>query len=406
MGKTIDEIGKKYDSLSHELLTKAGFIDQVAAGIFSFLPLGQHVLNKISSVIRDELDKLGAQELLMPSLQPKSLWETTGRWETVDVLYKTKSAYGQEYGLGPTHEEIITPLAKKFIKSYRDLPMCLYQIAVKFRDEARPKAGILRGREFFMKDLYSFHTDHDDLVSFYAQITKSYLAIFKRLGLDEVKITEASGGSFTKKYSHEFNVITKSGEVDLIYCSDCDFAQNAEIVKLKQDDVCVHCGKGSLVRDRAIEVGNIFDLGTKFSQSFDLSFIDQDGKRKFVVMGCYGIGTTRLMGAIVETNHDKHGIVWPPEAAPFSCHLLNLSPSLEKYADLIYRTLVGHKFSVLYEDRLNISSGEKLMIADLIGIPIRLVISERNARDIEWKERTSQKPIVLTLKEVIARLNL
>lgn len=404
-GKTTDEVSKKYDSKSHELLIKAGFIDQVAAGIFNILPLGKRVLDNIENIIREEMNKLGAQEVLMPSLHPKVLWETTDRWDSVDVLYKTKSRHGAEYGLGPTHEEIATPLAKKFVKSYRDLPLYLYHITAKYRDEPRPKSGILRGREFGMKDLYSFNENHGDLISFYQKITEAYLTIFKRCGLNEIKITEASGGSFTKKYSHEFNVITPAGEVNLIYCGNCSFAQNIEIGKLKAKEKCPNCHQGVLKIDKAIEVGNIFDLGTKFSESFDLKYIDKHGEAHLVFMGCYGIGTTRLLGAVVEINHDKCGIIWPKEIAPFNCHLINLSADNAKYADLIYRTL-SSKNSVLYDDRANISAGEKLALADLIGIPVRLVISDRTGKNIEWKERTDKKISLLPINQVIDRLAL
>lgn len=405
-GKTTNDITKKYDSISHELLLKSGYIDQVASGIFSLLPLGKRVLARIESIIRDEMNAVGGQEIMMPSLHPKALWETTQRWNTIDVLFKTKSSYGKEYGLGPTHEEIVTPVAKKYVKSYRDLPLYLYQIAPKFRDEARAKSGILRGREFGMKDLYSFHENKKDLISFYSKITQSYLSIFRRCGLTEVKITEASGGSFTKKYSHEFNVITPAGEVDLIYCTSCEYAQNTEIVTLKKGEMCPTCGKYTLLVDKAIEVGNIFDLGTRFSSAFDLSFTAQDGSKQFPIMGCYGIGTTRLLGTVVEVHHDEKGIIWPEEIAPYDCQLINLSFDQEKHADAVYRTLAGKGLQVLYDDRVEVSSGQKLMGADLIGIPTRLVISDKTGHDIEWKNRTEKKIYMMTMAEVIEKLSL
>ncbi|HLD27187.1 MAG TPA: aminoacyl--tRNA ligase-related protein [Patescibacteria group bacterium] len=405
-GKTTSNVTKKYDSISHELLMKAGYIDQVAAGIFSFLPLGKRVLARIESIIRDEMNTIGGQEIAMPALQPKAVWETTDRWNSVDDLFKIKSMYGKEYGLGPTHEEIVTPLAKKYVKSYRDLPLYLYQIAPKFRDEARAKSGILRGREFGMKDLYSFHENRADLSSFYTKVTDAYLTIFKRCGLIDVKITEASGGSFAKKYSHEFNVITPAGEVDLIYCTACNFAQNTEIAALQKGDVCPHCTKGSVQIDKAIEIGNIFDLGTRFSSAFDLTFTARDGSQQFPMMGCYGIGTTRLLGTVVEVNHDEKGILWNRETAPYDCHLINLSSDQEKHADAVYRTLLGKGFEVLYDDRIEISSGQKLMVADLIGIPIRLIVSDRTGRDIEWKSRTDKKTRMMTVAQVIEKLSL
>lgn len=402
-GKTTSDATKEYDSMSHELLVKAGYVDQVGAGIFSFLPLGKRVLARIESIIREEMDMIGGQEVMMPSLQPKALWETTQRWNSVDVLFKIKSAYGKEYGLGPTHEEIVTPLAKKYVRSYRDLPLYLYQIAPKFRDEARAKSGILRGREFGMKDLYSFHENKKDLVSFYSKIIQSYLSIFRRCGLTEVKITEASGGSFTKKYSHEFNVVTKAGELDLIFCASCDYAQNTEIATLKKTDACLSCGKKTLLIDKAIEVGNIFDIGTRFSSAFDLSFTARDGSKQFPLMGCYGIGTTRLLGAVVEVNHDEKGIVWPEEIAPYDCHLINLS-SDQAHADAVYRTLKGKDVQVLYDDRIEVSSGQKLMIADILGIPTRLVVSDRTGHDIEWRKRTEKNTHMMSIAQVIEQL--
>lgn len=402
-GKTTSDATKEYDSMSHELLVKAGYVDQVGAGIFSFLPLGKRVLARIESIIREEMDMIGGQEVMMPSLQPKALWETTQRWNSVDVLFKIKSAYGKEYGLGPTHEEIVTPLAKKYVRSYRDLPLYLYQIAPKFRDEARAKSGILRGREFGMKDLYSFHENKKDLVSFYSKIIQSYLSIFRRCGLAQVKITEASGGSFTKKYSHEFNVVTKAGELDLIFCASCDYAQNTEIATLKKTDACLLCGKKTLLIDKAIEVGNIFDIGTRFSSAFDLSFTARDGSKQFPLMGCYGIGTTRLLGAVVEVNHDEKGIVWPEEIAPYDCHLINLS-SDQAYVDAVYRTLKGKDVQVLYDDRIAVSSGQKLMIADILGIPTRLVVSDRTGHNIEWRKRTEKKTHMMSIAQVIEQL--
>jgi len=403
-GKTIKEISNKYESRSHELLTRAGFIDQVASGIYNILPLGTKVMTKIEEIIRQEMNNIGGQEIAMPLLHPKTLWQKTERWQTVDILFKTKSRFGYEYVLAPTHEEIVVPLAKKWIKSYRDLPLYLYHITEKFRDEPRPKSGILRGREFGMKDLYSFHENHDDLLAFYQKVIKAYLKIFTRCGLNNVKITEASGGSFTKKYSHEFNVTTSAGEVDLIFCNTCNFTQNKEISKLKTGAKCQKCEDGILKTGKAIEVGNIFDLGTKFSEAFNFCFIGRDSQSHIPVMGCYGIGTTRLLGAMVEVGNDKKGIIWPKEVTPYHCHLVNLS-HLSNISDLVYNTLKAEKIDVLYDDRENISAGEKLATADLIGIPIRLVVSERTKNNIEWKERTEEKKILLSVSEIIEKLH-
>ncbi len=403
-GKTIKEVSKKYEARSHELLIRAGFIDQVASGLYNILPSGVKIISKIEGIIRQEINAIDGQEINMPLLHPKTLWQKTDRWQTVDILFKTKSRFDQEYALAPTHEEMVVPLAKKWIKSYRDLPLYLYHITEKFRDEPRPKSGILRGREFGMKDLYSFHENRDDLIAYYQKVTKTYLKIFQRCGLTNVRITEASGGSFTKKYSHEFNVITKAGEVDLIYCNSCAFTQNKEISKLKAGDKCEKCTNGFLEINKAIEVGNIFDLGTRFSEIFNLNFIDRNAQSHFVVMGCYGIGTTRLLGAVVEINNDKNGIIWPKEITPYHCHLINLGTK-NSLNDVVYRTLKAENIEVLYDDRDNISGGEKFMTADLIGIPIRLVISERTKEKIEWKERTEEKKTLLSVTEVIKKLH-
>lgn len=402
-GKTIKEVSAKYEARSHELLTRGGFINQVASGIYNILPLGKKVMVKIEQIIREEINAIGGQEITMPLLHPKTLWQKTDRWQTVDILFKTKSRFGQEYALAPTHEETVVPLAKKWIKSYRDLPLYLYHITEKFRDEPRPKSGILRGREFGMKDLYSFHENHDDLVAYYQKVIKAYLRIFKRCGLTNIRITEASGGSFTKKYSHEFNVLTEAGEVYLIYCNSCNFTQNKEITKIKEGERCPKCGHTRLQTGKAIEVGNIFDLGTRFSQAFKVSFIGRDNQSHLAVMGCYGIGTTRLLGAIAEINNDKNGIIWPKEVTPYHCHLVNLN-LLGNLSDVVYNTLKAKKVDVLYDDRDNISGGEKLMTADLIGIPVRLVISEKTKTNVEWKERTEEKKKLLSVAEIIEKV--
>lgn len=408
-GKTKKGENKKYESVNQELLIKAGYIDQVASGIYTLLPLGKKVIAKIENIIKEELNNIGAQEILMPSLHPKIYWEKTNRWMSVDVLFKIKSQYQQEYALGPTHEEIVTPLAKKFIKTYKDLPLSLYHITAKFRDEPRPKSGILRGREFGMKDLYSFHTDSNDLKKYYHLVLKTYLKIFERLGFREVKITEASGGSFTKKFSHEFNVLTESGEVDLFYCDKCNFAQNEEIAKVKENDICPQCQKGKIKKGKAIEIGNIFDLGTRFSSSFDLYFKDKDGQKKPVVMGCYGIGTTRILGALVEIYHDDKGIIWPENVAPFKVHLVGLDLKdkeiLKKNFNL-YQRLSSLKIEVLFDDRENVSAGEKFTDADLIGIPIRLVISKKTGDKIEIKKRGEKQIKLVNFEELIKILKI
>lgn len=403
-GKSKKNAIHKFDSINHQLLTKAGYIDQLASGIYNLLPLGKMVLQKIETIIRDEMSKIGAYEIQMPILHPKSYWEKTNRWETVDVLFKTKSRFGQEYGLAPTHEETVVPLVKKWVNSYRDLPLAVYHITQKFRDEPRPKSGILRGREFGMKDLYSFHSDKTDFSKYYQKVIETYLRIFKRCGLKDVKITEASGGTFTKKYSHEFNVLTPAGEVDLIYCSQCSFAQNKEIFDHEKLINCPKCQKKSLEQGKAIEVGNIFDLGTRFSEAFGLEYTDKNGQIHYCHMGCYGIGTTRLIGAIVEINHDEKGIIWPKEISPFQAYLIGLDQKdnqVKDFTEEVYQSLKEQGISVLFDDRDEVSVGEKFANADLLGFPYRLLISKKTGDKIEIMKRDKKKIVYMEKKEIV-----
>ncbi|KXK07528.1 MAG: Proline--tRNA ligase [Microgenomates bacterium OLB22] len=357
--KVIQDKDLEFDSISHELLVRTGYVDQVASGIYTWLTPGLRVIEKIEKIIREELDALGSLEIAMPSLHPASLWQQSGRWDSVDVLYKLKSRYGdKDYVLGASHEEIVTPLATKYIKSYRDLPLSLYQIGTKYRDEARAKSGVLRGMEFRMKDMYSFHDSQEDLDRYYQKVKEAYLQIFRRIGLDDVKVTEASGGDFSKKHSHEFTVLTPAGEVEIVYCESCSFAQNHEVVS-KALESCPDCGD-SVKTGKAIEIANIFDLGTSFSKNFELTYTNDKGTNKPVYMGCYGIGITRLVGAVVELHNDDEGIAWPESVAPYHVHLANLTAKTTPFGDLVYRTLQAEGITVLYDDREQVSPGEKI----------------------------------------------
>ncbi|MFZ5364561.1 MAG: proline--tRNA ligase [Patescibacteria group bacterium] len=391
--KTTKEISEEEKSINAQLLVRAGFVDKLMAGVYTYLPLGLRVLNKIKKIIREEINSIGGQEILMPALTPKENWTTTGRWDSIDVLFKLEGSGGKDYALGSTHEEIVTPLVKKIVNSYRDLPLAVYQIQDKFRDEPRAKSGLLRGREFSMKDLYSFHADETDLDSYYEKAKEAYLKIFKRLGLDAL-VVEASGGTFSK-YSHEFQVLTENGEDLIFYCKKCRYAQNKEIAEYKSGDKCPKCG-GEIMEGKSIEVGNIFKLKTKFSEAFDLNFLDKEGRKKLVMMGCYGIGPSRILGAIVEVSHDNRGIVWPKEVAPFDIHLVPLfskdtkkNKKIEKESEKLLESLQKAGFDVLYDDRKEPSSGVKLAESDLFGIPVRLVISEKTLEknSIEVKGR-------------------
>lgn len=397
---------KEEKSQNAKLLIRAGFIDKLTAGVYTFLPLGLLVLNRVANIIREEMNKIGGQEILMPALHPKELWEKTGRWK-VKEMFKTKSQTGKEYGLGWTHEEIVTPLVKKFTFSYKDLPIYVYQIQDKFRDELRAKSGLLRGKEFIMKDLYSFHKSETDLDRYYKKVQNAYFKIFKRAGIKKYTyLTLASGGTFSK-YSHEFQTVTEAGE-DIIYiCKKCKFSINEEIKN--EFSTCPKCKSENFERKKAIEVGNIFKLGTKYSEAFNLCFKDRDGTEKTVIMGCYGIGLGRLIGAIVEVYHDKDGILWPEEVAPFKYHLVPIfsgkkstDKKIKEVAEKIYS---GQNFknNVLYDDRENVSGGEKLIESDLIGLPIRILISEKTIKkgSAEIKQRRSKRTKLVKIRELL-----
>jgi prolyl-tRNA synthetase len=398
--KTKKEAPSDEVSVNAQLLIRGGFVDKLMAGTYTFLPLGLRVFKKIENIIRQEMEMLGANEILMPSLQPKENWEKSGRWDGLDNLFKFTSFYSKnEYALGATHEEVVSPLMKKFVFSYKDLPTSTFQIQNKFRDEKRAKSGILRGREFFMKDLYSFHTSSEDLDVYYEKATDAYKRIFERAGIGEMTYyTYASGGTFSK-YSHEFQTVTEAGE-DIIYiCDKCKIAINDEIIE-DLEYKCPLCGNVQLRKEKAVETGNIFKLMTKYSTPFELTFKDQDGKENDVIMGCYGIGLNRLMGTAVELFHDERGIVWPENIAPFSVHLINLGEGED--AEKLYGQLLGKGVEVLFDDR-DVSAGEKFADSDLIGIPYRVVISKKSlaAGGMEVKKRNESESKIMTIDEFL-----
>ncbi len=394
--KTKKETPKGAETISHQYLVRGDFIDQTAAGIYSFLPLGWRVHTKIEKIIREEMNNLGGQELFLPTLIPRSLWQETGRWQTIEPpLFKVKDRHQKEYGLGPTHEEIITDLARKRVNSYQDLPLYLYQIQNKFRNEMRATGGLLRVREFIMKDLYSFHISEKEALQFYEKAKQAYLKIFNRCGL-EVVVVEADPGTIGGSLSHEFMLLAETGEDKVLVCSKCGYGININ----KAGDIknCPQC-QGALKKENCIEAGHAFYLGTKYSQVMEATFVDQTGQKQPIVMGCYGIGLGRLMGAIVEASHDKKGIIWPESVAPYQIHLLSLNSKskslqvkIKKTSDKLYQDLQKKDLEVLYDDR-DKSPGEKFVEADLIGIPIRLVVSEKTIakNSIEVKRRGSEK---------------
>ena len=395
--KTKKEAPKDEVSLNAQLLIRAGFIDKVMAGVYTYLPLGLRVLGKIESIIREEMNAVGGQEILMPSLQPKENWEQTGRWSAMDDLYKVKDASNREFALGPTHEEIVSPLVKRYIQSYRDLPFGVYQFQNKFRAELRSKSGLLRGREFLMKDLYSFHLTEEDLDRYYKLVTQSYFKIYNRIGIGEQTFfTFASGGSFSK-YSHEFQTLCEAGEDTIYICEECKVAINKEIIGDMAG--CPECGQKKLKEAKSIEVGNIFKLGTKYSAPFDLKIKDEDRKDVTLTMGCYGIGLGRLMGTIVELFHDKNGIMWPEVVAPFKIHLIALDGT-GKEADKLYDELNSKGIEVLYDDREDKTAGEKFADADLIGLPLRFVVSKKtllkDSVEVKKRNETESKLVLLS----------
>jgi prolyl-tRNA synthetase len=400
--KTRREAPKDEVSKNAQLLIRAGYVHKEMAGVYSYLPLGLRVMNKIVNIIREEMNAIGGQELHLTALQDKETWEKTNRWDDamVDNWFKTKLKNGADLGLGFTHEEPLTAIMKDNIRSFRDLPVYAYQFQTKFRNEARAKSGIMRGREFLMKDLYSFCRDAKEQEAFYEVAKQAYVKVFNRLGIgDKTYVTFSSGGSFSK-YSHEFQTLTSAGE-DTIYIHEGKkIAVNKEVLN---DEVLKDLGvkRADLKEAKASEVGNIFNLGTRFSEPLGLVYKDEKGKTNPVVMGSYGIGPGRVMGTIVELFADEKGIVWPEAVAPFSIHLVVLldeAGKVKKAADRIYEDLLKKGVEVLYDDR-DASAGEKFSDSDLIGIPTRWIVSEKSlANDsIEVKDRKTGK---VTMRKV------
>lgn len=405
---TTKEIPKGEESKNAQLLARAGFVEKLMAGVYTFLPLGLRVLGKTAALIRQHMNQAGGTEVLMPSLHPKELYQKTGRWDSFNSLIRFATFWTKtEYALGATHEEVVVPLLKKYIHSYRDLPKYVYQIQDKFRDEKRAKSGLLRGREFIMKDLYSFHPDEKDLEKYYEKMTGVYFDIFKEAGLDKITyLTFASGGAFAK-FSHEFQVACPTGEDTIYLCQNCRVAVNKEIIGLQ--NTCPKCQKNDFKEIKAIEVGNIFKLGTKFSEPFDLNYAAENGKSLPVVMGCYGIGLGRLIGTIAEVLSDDKGLIWPAVLAPFKAQLVGLNledKEVKKSADGLYESLTKEGTEVLYDNRPDIQAGAKFADADLIGCPLRITVSKRTVEQgkYEVKERTSEKPSLVDLKKLMAEL--
>lgn len=409
--KVVKEAPAEEESISARLLIRGGFIDKLAAGLFNFLPLGWRVHQKIEQIIREEMNALGGEELYLVALHPRGYWEKTKRWQ-IPEIFKVRSQSGREFALSWTHEEIITPVAQKFIVSYKDLPKYLYQFQVKMRDELRVKAGLLRTKEFIMKDLYSFHSNEKDLDDYYEKVKKSYFRIFERVGLKKsTHLTYASGGTFSQ-FSHEFQAVTPAGEDTIFICPKCRLAINREI----KDKIskCPNCKGKDFRMERSIEIGNIFKLGTKYSEAFEFNFQDKKGEFKPVIMGCYGIGLGRLIGAIAEICCDEKGIIWPEEIAPFRVHLLSFSAKdkkkqtkVKKIAEGVYGNLMQNGVEVLFDDREEKTAGEKMVEADLLGIPWRVIVSEKTIEkgNVEIKKREAKGAELVRPDKLLGRVN-
>ena len=399
--KTSKQAPKDETSLNAQLLIRAGFVNKEFAGVYSILPLGLRVINKISNIIREEMNSTGAVEIQSSALQKKEIWEKTNRWndELVDNWFKTKLKNDTELGLAFTHEEPISNLMTNFISSYKDLPVYVYDIRTVFRNEKRAKSGVMRGREFFWKALYSFSKNEEEHNKYYEKMKTVYEDIFKKVGLgDETFLTFASGGTFSK-YSHEFQTISEAGEDTIYIDEEKNIAVNKEVYN---EEVLKDLGleKNNLIEKKAIEVGNIFSLGYKFSEPFGLKYKDEQSKDQLVYMGCYGIGISRLMGVIVELNNDENGIIWPETVAPFKVHLLSLGEN-EK-AEEIYNELTKNNIETLYDDR-EVSAGEKFADSDLIGIPYRLVISKKSLEKggVEIKKRSEKENRIIKIEDIL-----
>jgi prolyl-tRNA synthetase len=406
--KTRKEAPADETSKNAELLIRAGFIYKEMAGVYAMLPLGLHTLEKIIQIIREEMNAIGGQELTMTALQDKEVWEKTNRWsdDVVDAWFKTRLKNDSEVGLGFTHEEPLTRLMKNYISSHRDLPVYTYQFQTKFRNETRAKSGVMRTREFIMKDLYSFSKNADEHEVFYKKAEQAYKNVFKRAGIgDKTYFTRASGGVFSK-FSHEFQTLSENGEDTIYIHPDSDIAVNQEI--LEESSVFEDLpSKSEFKPAKAVEVGNIFTLGTRFSEPLGLTYKDEEGKEQLVFMGSYGIGPARLMGVIAEIFSDDKGLVWPKEVAPFNVHLVRLGTNEKtiSFADDLYNELQEKGFSVLYDDR-ELHAGEKFADSDLIGIPVRFVVSDKTVEQnkVEVKMRNESESKLLDSESAISVL--
>lgn len=408
LGRTTKQIPADEKSRNAQLLIRGGFIQKEMAGFYAFMPLGKKVLDNIIQIIREEMNKVGGQEIHLSAMQSPVIWQQTDRWddEKIDVWFKTKLQNESLLGLATTHEEPLTHIMKNYIQSYKDLPVYPYQFQTKFRNELRARSGLLRTREFIMKDLYSFNKNAETHNKYYEKVKEAYHRIFDRLGIgDKTYITFASGGPFNK-YSHEFQTVCENGEDTIYLDKNKKTAINKEVLtpEVIED---LDLNKENLEEVSAIEVGNIFKLGTRFSEALGLKFTDQNGEEKHVVMGSYGVGPARVMATIVELYNDKNGIIWPENIAPYKVHLVGLNlkeSSVNERALETYEKLQKAGIEILFDDRKDVSAGEKFAEADLIGIPYRVVISKKTGNKIGVKKRDDNKEKLENVENLINHL--
>lgn len=395
-----DEVAK-----NAQLLIRAGFIHKEMAGVYAYMPLGLKVLENIKKIVREEMNAVGGQEIMMTTLQPKEIWEKTDRWDDakVDNWFKTKLVNGTELGVGLTHEEPIVDAVSNYLTSYKDMPFAVYQIQSKFRNEKRAKSGLLRGREFLMKDMYSFCRDQREHEQEYEKIVKAYFKVYDRLGLGKITYrTYADGGIFTPRFSDEFQTLSEVGE-DTIYVDEKKGVAINEEILTDENLAKLGLKKEELVAKKGVEVGNTFHLESKYTDALDLYYVDENGEKQSIIMGCYGIGVSRLMGVIAELFSDDKGLVWPENIAPFAVHLISLEQN--EQAEKIYQQLQEKGIEVLYDDR-EARAGEKFAESDLIGIPTRIVVSKKSleAGGIEVKKRNESESGIMTVTEFIKQL--
>lgn len=396
---TFKEAPSDAELISHQLMIRAGLIKRLGSGLYTWMPMGLRIIKKIEKIIRDEMVKAGAVELLMPAIQPAELWEETGRWnEFGPQMLKINDRHDRPFCFGPTHEEVITDVVRNELNSYRQLPKNFYQIQMKFRDEIRPRFGVMRAREFLMKDAYSFHANMDCLKKTYDSMYETYITIFKRIGLD-FRAVQADNGAIGGEGSHEFHVLAESGEDEIVFDENSDFAANIEIAK-------DHPNKENLKTCRGIEVGHIFQLGKKYSDAMQATFIDESGKPSPMIMGCYGIGVSRIVAAAIEQQHDNNGIIFPQSIAPFEIIITPIgyhkSSLVKEFVDDLYSLLSADDYDVLLDDR-GLRPGVMFSEAELLGIPHRITISEKTLQEdkYEYKNRSSSEAAMINSEELM-----